>query len=100
ACLDRFTPGQKERMIAALTGIRASLLKSIACIPPNAPPLSDFSNTNCIGTVQFSDQSINATTSWSWTFQNGTPATSTDKNPVVSFPGSGAYEVTLTATNA
>ncbi len=38
--------------------------------------------------------------SWSWTFENGNPATSMMRNPVVVFPGPGQYEVTLMVTDS
>lgn len=50
-------------------------------------------------TVQFTDKSTNNPSAWNWTFEGGTPATSTLKNPVVTFSGKGAYTVRLTATN-
>jgi PKD repeat protein/subtilisin-like proprotein convertase family protein len=49
--------------------------------------------------VQFTDQSSNNPTSWSWTFENGTPATSSQQNPLVNYSGSGLFNVTLTASN-
>lgn len=55
----------------------------------------------CSGmTVNFSDLSSFAPTSWSWTFQGGTPATSTAQNPSVVYNTAGTYSVSLTATNA
>jgi len=36
---------------------------------------------------------------WSWTFQNGTPATSTARNPTVYFNTTGSHMVTLTVTD-
>ena len=38
--------------------------------------------------------------SWSWTFQNGNPAASTQRNPSVLFNGLGVHEVVLTVTDA
>lgn len=35
-----------------------------------------------------------------WTFENGTPATSTDENPTVAFNGPGLYDVSLTVSTA
>ncbi len=50
--------------------------------------------------VQFMDNSVGGLpTSWSWTFQGGTPATSTARNPVVTFDTPGFKMVTLTASN-
>ncbi|MEH0153464.1 alpha-amylase family glycosyl hydrolase [Limibacter armeniacum] len=41
-----------------------------------------------------------AATSWNWTFEGGYPATSTEKEPIVSYATAGTYSVTLTATNS
>lgn len=51
--------------------------------------------------IDFSDTSSGPPTSWSWTFQNGTPATSTQQSPQnVVFNSLGTKQVCLTATNA
>jgi PKD repeat protein len=49
--------------------------------------------------VQFWDQSLANPTSWKWTFKDGTPATSTTKNPSVTFDALGTKNVTLVASN-
>ncbi|MHC1777162.1 MAG: GEVED domain-containing protein [Lentimicrobium sp.] len=68
------------------------------------PPVVSFSGNPTeilVGeSVQFTDQSINNPVSWLWTFQGGTPATSTLQNPVVTYNSSGTYDVSLQATNA
>jgi PKD repeat protein len=51
-------------------------------------------------TVTFTDQSTNDPTSWSWSFDGGTPSTSTAQNPTVTYNTAGTYDVTLTATNS
>ncbi|MFM7106160.1 MAG: PKD domain-containing protein, partial [Flavobacteriales bacterium] len=59
-------------------------------------------NTVCPGTqVDFTSTSTNNPTSFSWTFEGGTPATSSASNPqnvVWSTPGT--YDVTLTVANS
>ncbi|MGB0523896.1 MAG: M43 family zinc metalloprotease [Flammeovirgaceae bacterium] len=50
--------------------------------------------------VNFTDQSTNTPTSWSWTFEGGSPASSTAQNPSVTYNTAGTYEVALTATNS
>ncbi|NPD45767.1 MULTISPECIES: PKD domain-containing protein [unclassified Lentimicrobium] len=50
-------------------------------------------------TVQFSDLSIGVPTSWNWTFEGGTPATSTEQNPIVAYENNGEFDVTLEVTN-
>jgi len=68
-----------------------------------ATPSAAFTANNLEGcaplTVTFSDQSSGNATSWNWDFPGGTPATSTDQNPVVTYTTSGSYNVTLTAGN-
>lgn len=49
--------------------------------------------------VQFWDRSLANPTAWQWTFENGEPATSTARNPSVTFSSLGAKSVTLVATN-
>ncbi len=52
--------------------------------------------TTCEGsTVAYTDLSTGAITSWNWTFEGGTPATSTDENPVVTYNTAGSYDVSL-----
>ena len=69
----------------------------------NLPPTAAFSSDNINGcipmTINFMDNSTNAT-GWNWTFEGGTPATSTDQNPSVTYDQVGTYDVTLEVTNA
>ncbi len=66
-------------------------------------PVTDFSGNNLEieagGSVQFTDLSTNNPTTWTWTFEGGTPATSTEQNPTVSYAEPGTYNVTLVASN-
>lgn len=50
-------------------------------------------------TVYFTDQSTNSPTSWTWSFQGGTPSTSSEQNPMVIYKSSGAKNVSLTAAS-
>ena len=72
--------------------------------PNTNPPAADFvaSETEIsVGTtITFTDLTENIVTSWAWTFEGGTPATSTEQNPTVTYDEPGEYTVTLTATNA
>jgi PKD repeat protein len=49
--------------------------------------------------VQFSDASTGNPTSWSWTFEGGTPATSNLQNPLVTYDVAGSWNVTLDVSN-
>jgi len=68
------------------------------------PPTADFSASStgifAGDSVDFTDQSLNTPTSWDWTFEGGTPGTSTDRNPTVTYNTQGTYTVTLTAANS
>lgn len=60
-----------------------------------------YAPTLCTGEqVQFIDNSTGTPTSWEWSFPGGTPATSTVRNPVVTYDSPGYKSVTLTVTNA
>ena len=50
--------------------------------------------------VNFTDGSFGDITSWSWTFEGGTPDTSSQQNPTVTYNEVGDYGVTLTITDA
>lgn len=67
------------------------------------PPVADFSAENTTifygEEVQFTDTSSNTPTSWLWTFEGGEPASSTVQNPIVAYPNTGEYNVTLQVTN-
>ncbi|MBI9055287.1 MAG: T9SS type A sorting domain-containing protein [Bacteroidales bacterium] len=68
--------------------------------PPKAAFVSDKNNVYPGETVQFTDNSLNHPMSWAWTFEGGTPETSSDQNPSVVFSTVGSYTVSLKATNA
>lgn len=82
---------------------RINAFKAVQCTP--SVPVANFSvsaNPPCAGeTVTFTDISSGTDlTSWQWTFENGTPSSSSQQNPIVSFPSNGTYDVTLIVTNA
>lgn len=60
------------------------------------------SNTNiCVDeSIQFQDQTPEFPTGWLWTFEGGTPATSNEQNPSVTYATAGVYDVTLTVGNS
>ena len=65
-------------------------------------PAADFVGSPTSGdaplTVNFTDQSTNNPTSWSWDFGDG--GTSTAQNPSYTYDTAGTYTVTMTATNS
>ncbi|PCH99142.1 MAG: hypothetical protein COB85_00615, partial [Bacteroidetes bacterium] len=69
-----------------------------------SPPVAQFfaSQTSVTtGTsINFTDQSTNSPTAWSWSFTGASPNSSTDQNPSnITYNTIGCFEVTLTATN-
>ncbi|MBL4653335.1 MAG: T9SS type A sorting domain-containing protein [Flavobacteriales bacterium] len=72
--------------------------------PPSAFPDANFSTsnaTNCAGNpVQFNDETLFGPTQWAWSFNSGTPATSTAQNPEITFNMFGTFNVELIATNS
>ena len=52
------------------------------------------------GSVNFTDGSFGDIVGWSWTFEGGTPATSNQQNPTVTYNEAGDFDVTLTITDA
>lgn len=108
-CSKMFTEGQKARMHAALnatvggrnnlhtnnnhniTGINDPM---VFC---KADFRTDFTEV-CPGTtITFFDESIHTASQWNWSFPGGTPATSNQQNPNVTYNQPGVYAVTLTA---
>ncbi len=71
---------------------------------PAVTPVAAFSAPSgvCINQpVNFTDQSTNSPTAWSWIFPGGIPATSTQQNPSnVIWNTPGTYTVALSATNS
>lgn len=98
--LEIFYPTSKLRVATYGRGTWESDLYSSV---PSAP-VASFSANNvniCVGqSVQFTSTSTGQPTSYSWTFQGGTPATSTTQNPSVTYNTAGTYDVSLTVTNA
>lgn len=69
-----------------------------------APPTALFSadvTAGCVPLeVQFTDLSEGIPDTWAWSFPGGTPATSNEQNPTVTYNAAGTYSVQLTASNA
>ncbi|HET6243985.1 MAG: T9SS type A sorting domain-containing protein [Bacteroidetes bacterium] len=114
-CSKMFTIGQAEAMEATLnnsTASRDNLSKATnlaqtgtdVTTMPVCIPVADFNVSNkfiCAGSaITFNNATWRAEGTYSWTFTDGTPATSTEANPTVTFNTHGWKTVSLTATNA
>jgi PKD repeat protein len=68
-----------------------------------APLFADFTadqTTVCTGSVvNFTDLSSGSIDTWAWTFEGGTPATSSAPNPTVTYTTAGTFNVQLTVTS-
>ncbi len=69
----------------------------------SAAPIADFiasTTTPAVGgSVNFTDASTNSPTTWTWTFNGGTPSTSNAQSPSnITYSTAGLYQVTLTVT--
>ncbi len=94
-------PGNADIVITKQN--RAPYIGSIKITGDIQPPVANFSaNPTTIfegESVQFTDESQNSPTSYEWTFEKGTPSSSTEKNPVIKYEASGIYQVSLTVSN-
>lgn len=109
-CRRMFTEGQKALMhnnfdnISNFISITSAA--NLIATGVNEPDLicnADFyadQQVICIGeTINFTDASYHGAVGWDWSFPGGSPVTSTDQNPSVTYNTPGTYEVTLVATD-
>jgi len=114
-CSHMFTEGQKSRMRLALfsqlsgrNNLWSETNRALTGTDENAlvcAPVADFYPVKkfaCVNEgIDFRDNSTNGVVeSYSWTFQDGAPSTSTSANPSIVFTSEGRKSVTLTVTNA
>lgn len=109
ACQNMWTDDQTFRMRLSLqnTSLRMNLRQStnldatgVTNSPNCASPVAIMETDKdliCVGeSIDFFDASEDGDpTSWNWTFPGGTPATSTQANPTVTYNVAGNYDVTL-----
>lgn len=86
-------------IISFLFGSCCSLFNIEKYCPPDAEFNSDKTNINENENVQFTDHSYGEPNSWNWTFQGGTPASSSEQNPIINYSSAGTYPVSLTVRN-
>lgn len=71
--------------------------------PEPTPIEADFSVSKKFApvgeSITYTDVSTGTPTAWEWTFEGGTPATSTEQNPTVTYSQPGFYKVSLKASN-
>gem|GEM_PF-3177629 len=71
--------------------------------PNSLPPIPVISvsqtTINPGQSIQFSDNSLNFPTTWAWNFPGGVVANDSAQNPLVTYPASGVYTVSLKVCN-
>ncbi|MFM1876768.1 MAG: hypothetical protein RL266_2505 [Bacteroidota bacterium] len=119
SCARMFTAGQASRMQSAANSTVGGRNGYWAQSNLNATGTNDGFSNSCTPNVEFSlnetmgceglqvdfeDESWGAdedpSWNWAWTFEGGTPPTSSDPNPTVTYNTAGVYDVSLTITTA
>ncbi|NUM30821.1 MAG: T9SS type A sorting domain-containing protein [Bacteroidetes bacterium] len=115
SCQNMFTKGQKAVVDNSLgnSNLRAQIISTAAhnatgiFTNPTCKPIADFNTSNNLvtvcqgGSITFKDYSYNATvTTYSWTFEGGTPSTSSAIAPQIVYNTPGTYKVSLTVSNS
>jgi PKD repeat protein len=113
SCVKMFTNDQKDIVDNTFQDYRNVLISNsnlnatgtqAAGIVSNCKPIADFkSNTQiaCQGeSIDFIDLSYNGTpNNWNWTFNGGTPASSSEQSPTIQYNTPGIYTVSLVTSN-
>jgi PKD repeat protein len=94
-----FSAGSLSTMDAYLTSDGSCLSACNAITPLARFNTSAAGTCTSSGSITFTSYSVGQVTGVSWTFQDGTPATSTSASQAVTFSSTGYKQVTLTATN-
>jgi PKD repeat protein len=96
--------GSGERTAEAFEGSASEAPVLHISYTLNPLPVADFSANEPItapgSTVQFTSSASGANLSYQWTFEGGSPSSSTATNPSVTYNTPGSYNVTLTVGNA
>lgn len=115
-CQVMMTPGQKDRMYAAfnfyplldsLTSTNTAVLTGTnnGYVSPTCPPIVEvysFDKFVCEGdSITFTEDSYGGpATTYSWSFPGGTPSTSSQPQPSITYNTEGTYDVVLRISNA
>lgn len=110
-CTSAFTHGQAERMYFFLDNQLSNLwsasnkaatgIDNVANLYSEPDPDFTASQTiGCEGTViSFTDETLGCVENYNWLFPGGSPISSNDANPVVTYSTAGEYPVQLTVSN-
>ncbi len=90
---DGSSPSTKEELMIEYLGFLGITTSMQAAFYSNATEICEQE------TVEFFDQSNGDVISWEWTFEGGTPATSSFQNPTIMYYTAGVFDVTLTVSD-
>lgn len=97
---DAFSSTGTAKVVATKQNM-APFIGTLQIIVGTEPPIAQFVGTPTTiyenQSVQFTDQSSNGATSWSWNFGDG--QTATNQHPSHTYTTAGSYTVSLTASN-
>ena len=97
-------PGTYTVTLTAENDYRTDTMAKLGYITVLPPVEARFIADATVGampmTVQFTDQSTENPTTWSWDFNSDSVADSTLQNPTFTYTAPGTYTVSLTASNA
>ncbi len=89
-------------VIHTASNICGSVQENIS-VSVNLSPIAAFSQTNTVGcaplTVNFLNQSLHNPTDFNWQFEGGSPSSSNEMSPQVSYQIPGTYDVILEVQN-
>lgn len=94
-CRDEFSQGQADRIVSAYQTYKTYLLSK-----EYAAAFDVDDKAVCEGeTISFTSRSVGAA-SYAWSFEGGTPSTSAEEDPVITYSTIGTYDVSLVITEA
>ena len=102
------TTNWSAESIASIDGhiisrVNSGCLTACSSDPPLSAPTANFTSESTAGcaplSVQFTNESSANTTAWTWSFEAGTPSSSTEQNPTITYNQQGNFEVALIASN-
>ena len=116
-CMNMFSLGQGSRMRSAISQYRNLLTSESNLIATGTnddhvmvecEPITEFEADFAFGCkgdgIEFESNTYNTSlssiTGYQWTFEGGSPSSSTNENPSVTYMQPGTYDVTLTVTNS
>ena len=101
--IDMLQYRSSDNLVIAATHGRGLFSCSNFTLNITQAPVANFSANKtlaCKGdNISFTDLSSDSPNAWSWSFEGGTPNSSSLANPIIKYDSVGTFAVTLTATN-